>query len=284
MIRAEGSSHRILNLLLQAQELEMTKAQLLAGKPGARTTALEESIESMVGELPGEHAAAFRRLVGRDGMAIVPVNGLNCSACAMAIPVGTVNEIRAADRIHTCPACARYLYVQQGRPKGQRRKSIPGAKPLVGVARFSGQELMLPGIAARSMEDCLDTICATLKEKGFVDDPVRLREEALKREALTSTALGNALAFPHVRGVEGGGLTLAVATSRKGVDFNGASPLPRLIFFMVIPTAASGFYLKLLAGLARTFQEKEEREAMLECETPEALWKALVKLTKKTIV
>jgi mannitol/fructose-specific phosphotransferase system IIA component (Ntr-type) len=282
MIRAEGSSHRILNLMIQAQELVMTKAQLLASKPGARTAALEESVTSMLAELPPDHAGAFTRLAARDNVVIVPVTGTNCSACAMSIPIGTVNEIRAADKIFICPACARYLYVTDTRPRANRQKKVVG-KPFTGVARFSGQELMLPNLEARTQEDAVAAICDNLKTQGFVDDATRLTEAALKREELTSTAVGNALAFPHVRGVEGGGLTLSVATSRKGVDFQGASPLPKLLFFMVIPTAASAFYLKLLAGLAKTFQEKEARDEMLEATTPEALWKTLVKLTKKSI-
>lgn len=283
MIRAEGSSHRILNLMIQAQELVMTKAQLLASKPGARTTALDESIQGMLAELPPDHAASFTKLVARDSMAIVPVTGTSCSACAMGIPIGTVNEIRAADKIYLCTACARYLYVTDTHPRGNRQKKTVGAKPFTGIARFSGQELMMPFIVAKTQEEAIASICENLKAKGFIDDAVRMKEEALKREAMTSTAVGNSIAFPHVRGVEGGGLTLSVATSRKGVDFEGASPLPKIIFFMVIPTAASSFYLKLLAGLAKTFQEKEARDAMLEATTAEEIWKVLVKLTKKTI-
>jgi mannitol/fructose-specific phosphotransferase system IIA component (Ntr-type) len=52
---------------------------------------------------------------------------------------------------------------------------------------------------------------------------------------------------------------------------------------MVIPTAASAFYLKLLAGLAETFSDADARKALAAEETPEKMWKTLIKLTKKTI-
>lgn len=52
---------------------------------------------------------------------------------------------------------------------------------------------------------------------------------------------------------------------------------------MVIPTAASAFYLKLLAGLTQTFRKEDARKKLMEAETPEALWKALLKATKGTI-
>jgi mannitol/fructose-specific phosphotransferase system IIA component (Ntr-type) len=52
---------------------------------------------------------------------------------------------------------------------------------------------------------------------------------------------------------------------------------------MVIPTAASAFYLKLLAGLTTTFIVEEAREKLMAETTPEGMWKALCKLTRPTI-
>ena len=52
---------------------------------------------------------------------------------------------------------------------------------------------------------------------------------------------------------------------------------------MVIPTAASAFYLKLLSGLSQVFQKAENREKLLEAETSEKMWKALVKATRLAI-
>ena len=57
----------------------------------------------------------------------------------------------------------------------------------------------------------------------------------------------------------------------------------RVIFFMVIPTAASAFYLKLLAGLSQVFQKSENRDKLLEADTSEKLWKALIKTTRLSI-
>jgi len=59
--------------------------------------------------------------------------------------------------------------------------------------------------------------------------------------------------------------------------------LSKIFFFIVIPTAATAFYLRLLAGLVRTFESTEARKALLDCEKPEEMWKTLVKLTKVTV-
>ena len=96
--------------------------------------------------------------------------------------------------------------------------------------------------------------------------------------------MDHGLAFPHVRGVEGGGLTMALGISHKGIRANPSErTLTHIVFFIVIPTAASVFYLRLLAGIVQTFSKKNEREKLLEAKTPEELWAALVKATRNTI-
>ena len=93
------------------------------------------------------------------------------------------------------------------------------------------------------------------------------------------------MAFPHVRGVEGVGLVLCVGISKKGVKFGATGDkLSKIFFYMVIPTAASAFYLKLLSGLTQSFAKKEARDLLLKAKTQEELWKIMVKATKKTIV
>ena len=77
---------------------------------------------------------------------------------------------------------------------------------------------------------------------------------------------------------------MVVGIHKKGVKFGGPGrTLTRVFFFMVIPTATSAFYLKLLSGLSRIFREKEAGNALLEAKTDADLWKALIKTTKKMI-
>ena len=90
------------------------------------------------------------------------------------------------------------------------------------------------------------------------------------------------LAFPHVRGVEGGGLTLAMGTSEQGIPFD-PDHTSTIICFFVIPTAVSAFYLRLMAGLTETFLKAQNRTALMAATAPEQLWKALTKATRYTI-
>ena len=143
---------------------------------------------------------------------------------------------------------------------------------------------MISDLAATDRDGAITELCAKMSAEGFVDNGDRLAEEALRREAIVSTAVDHGLAFPHVRGVEGGGLTLSLGVSRKGIKFGGsAKSLTRIVFLIVIPTAASAFYLKLLSGLTQAFRDEAARELLLKAETPEELWKCLSKATRLTI-
>jgi mannitol/fructose-specific phosphotransferase system IIA component (Ntr-type) len=55
------------------------------------------------------------------------------------------------------------------------------------------------------------------------------------------------------------------------------------VFFITIPTAVSAFYLRLMSGLTETFLKEQNREAILLAETPEQLWKSLMKATRYSI-
>lgn len=279
-----GKMHRLMNHLIQLQDLIYARDQQQASTAGSRLKHLDESIRAMTEDLPDEVRGHFERMSRKAPPALVPIVGGSCSACGMAVPVSQVHAVHAADILYRCSNCARFLFYpeQMVRRISQRRRR--GEPMQVGVARFSSPELMMPGLKAGSRDEALEAMCRGMEKAGFIEDRKRLFEEVVRREAIMSTAVDPGLAFPHVRGVEGGGLALALATVPKGVRFEEENRnLTRLIFLIVIPTAASAFYLKLLSGLTQTFREADNRTALLEAETPEAMWKVLTKATRNTV-
>jgi PTS system nitrogen regulatory IIA component len=144
---------------------------------------------------------------------------------------------------------------------------------------------MPPSRAATTREEVIGELSKLMTDQGFIEDAATVAELALRREAIVSTAVEHGLAFPHVRDVEGGGLTFAVGLKEKGIDFGATEDeLSKIFFFIVIPTAATAFYLRLLAGLVRTFESADARKALLACEKPDEMWKTLIKLTSDTVL
>ena len=252
--------------------------------PGAQLDQLDASIASLTKELPSDVSLQFSRLLQKNHLAIVPVVNGVCTACGMTLPVSLVHKVHAAEQIYHCPSCARLLFYRASSARNTRKSPRRSDPPKVGIDRFSAETLMIPALKGADRDTVLAEMCQKLADEGFVDDAAKLLESALKREAIISTSVENGLAFPHVRCIEGGALTLALGIAPKGIKFDPAGKAnTRVIFFMVIPTAASAFYLKLLAGLSQVFQKPENRDKLLEADTAEKLWKALVKTTRLVI-
>jgi mannitol/fructose-specific phosphotransferase system IIA component (Ntr-type) len=274
----------IINHLVQLQELIIARAQHEAGMPGAQLGQLDESIQSLTKELPSDVSVQFSRLLKKSPLAIVPVVNGVCTACGMTLPVSLVHQVHAAEQIYHCPSCARLLFHRASGARNTRKSPRRTDPPKVGIERFSAETLMIPVLKGTDRDAVLAELCQKLDDEGFVDDADKLLGAAQKREAIISTAVENGLAFPHVRSVEGGALTLALGIAPKGIKFDpDGKANTRIIFFMVIPTAASAFYLKLLSGLSQVFQKAENRDKLLEADTPEKLWKALMKTTRLAI-
>ncbi len=277
------TTHSLINQLIQLQELVVANMQKKVTMPKARLDELEKSIATMSADVPQQVKSHFNRLLQKHPEAIVPVaNGL-CTGCGMSLTKSLVNGVHKADAMHRCPNCARFLYYPEQLVARERTSRVYGEARKTGISRYTSPELMMTGLKGTTPEEVLRELCTRMSEEAFVEDGNLLLDMALQREAIVSTAVDNGLAFPHVRGVEGGGLSMAVGISKKGVKFGGPGrTLTRIFFFVVIPTATSAFYLKLISGLSRTFREKDAREMLLAAKTEEDLWKALIKTTKKT--
>lgn len=280
MVRKE---HHIVKHLIQLQDLVAARAQQKAAQPRQKQTQLDKHIDTLLKELSPELQSSFTRLVQKNLEALAPVTGENCSGCGYALTKTMVNNINGGlGELSRCPNCTRILYapdVPLTRRTPRRRFGDPVKR---GIERFSAPELMIPKLKGTTGEEVLMEICENMQAEGYVEDCHDLHEAAIAREEIVSTAVGNAMAFPHVRGVEGGGLTLSLGISKKGIDFGGKTKT-KVFFYMVIPTAASAFYLKLLSGLTQSFGTAAERDTLLKAKTKEELWEALVKGTRQMV-
>jgi mannitol/fructose-specific phosphotransferase system IIA component (Ntr-type) len=276
---------RIIKQLIQLQELHFTLLEQRTLVPEVQLVDLENSIRTLVENLPPKLAKLYRVLQERHHAAVVPETKGTCSACGISLPTSLTSEILSKKVIQQCPNCLRILYPFEGTPQQLKRDLKETGKPRAGIARFSSAELMLPHVEADNRDDAIAELIRLMTEKEFVENPEGLLAAALRREAIVSTALDHGLAFPHVRGVEGGGLTFALGLKKRGFTFDPSQDrLTRIVFFIVIPSAVSVFYLQVLSGLIEALREGGARKELLACETAEQMWKTLKGITKKTIL
>jgi len=274
----------VLNSLIQMQEIQLIRTEQKSHRKGAALEALDLSIKRLAESLPEPVQRLVHRLQSRDPVFIVPVAHSVCAGCGMRLPISLIQMVQRAQALQNCPTCMRVLYFPESQPHYIAKPTRRSEPRKIGIARFSDESLMIPRLQAEDRAGAIRELTQRLQEEGYVDDAEKLTAAALKREKIVSTALEHGIAVPHVRGIEGGGLTLALGLSHKGIRFDGDDKtLTKMIFFLLIPTAASAFYLKLIAGIAETFLNADARKALMAADSPEKLWKTLQKLTRKTI-
>ena len=272
----------LINHLLQLQELVLALDEHRATGDGTHLERLNENIDELTDKLPPNIKGFIQRLLKKDHIVMAPMHNGSCAICGMRLPISQVQAVRKLKELQTCPSCARVLYESPDAARwiGERQSRTEPRK--VGIARFSAECLMVPRMQATTRDEAIRELAERMSAGRFVDDAEKLVVSAIERENILSTAMENGLAFPHVRGVEGGGLTLAMGTSANGIAFDGER-VANIICFFTIPTAVSAFYLRLMAGLTETFMKSQHREALLAAATQQELWKALVRATRYTI-
>ena len=266
----------LINHLNQLQEHRATG-------DGSHMERLNDSIDQLTEKLPPEVKSLYQRLFKKNHIVMAPMYNGCCSICGMRMPISQVQAVRLCRQIQNCPSCARVLFEESDAPRWVGDTPSRTEPRKSGISRFSAESLMLPNLKATTCAEAINELATVMQEKSFVSGAEKLVESALEREAVLSTAMDNGLAFPHVRGVEGGGLTLALGVSKKGIRFDDEGNIVKMVFFITIPTAVSAFYLRLMSGLTETFLKEQNREALLVAETSEQLWKALTKATRYSI-
>jgi mannitol/fructose-specific phosphotransferase system IIA component (Ntr-type) len=273
----------LVNHLNQLQELILIRDEHRTTGDGSHMDRLNEAIDELTEKLPPDVRSLFQRLCKKDHAVMAPMHEGCCAICGMRLPISQVQSVRVCKVLQNCPSCARILFADPEAARWVGELPSRAEPRKVGISRFSAEGLMIPNLEAKTKEEAITILATNMETQGFITGASKLVQAALDREAVLSTGMENGLAFPHVRGIEGGGLTLALGVSKKGVPFDEQGSVAHFIFLVTIPSAVSAFYLRLLSGLTETFLKPQNRDALLAAETPEQLWKALIKATRYSI-
>ena len=269
-----------INTLRQLQELVLTRDEHNQTGDGSHLDSLNAAIDAMQAKLSPQVAGLYSRLYQKSHIVISAMANNCCAVCGMQVPIAQGQQVRMAQHLVTCSSCGRILFAADEDSVMNTSEAPDRDHPKTGISRFSAEELMLCDLSG-TRDEAIAQLAKAMEDHGFVSSAENLTTAALEREGVLSTAMDGGLAFPHVRGVEGGGLTLAMGVSRKGIDWDGEKV--NIVFLSAIPVAVSAFYLRLMGGLAQTFGKEANRKAVLEAKDQASLWKAVQKATSKTV-
>lgn len=271
-----------INTLRQLQELVLTRDELNQAGQVDHLDRLNDSIFALQDQLNPQVAAIYQRLYKKSHIVMSAMTNNCCAVCGMQVPISQVQQVRLAQHLVSCSSCGRILFANPEDAAQNIAEVEKTEEPKVGISRFSAEELMVVDLQTKDRVGAIAALAMAMERNNFIKNSDSLISAAMDRENVMSTAMGEGLAFPHVRGVEGGALTLALGISKEGIDWDGENKV-NIVFLSAIPVAVSAFYLRLMSGLMQSFEKEANRKSVLEATDSAALWKALCKATRATV-
>lgn len=131
------------------------------------------------------------------------------------------------------------------------------------------ERAMVMDMKATTKEEAIDELIASLDKNGRINDPKLFKEMILKREAESSTGIGEGIAMPHAKTKAVNEATVVFGHSKNGVDYQALDGQPSYLFFMIAaPEGAANVHLQTLAALSRLLIDQEFVDQVKKAETP----------------
>ena len=132
---------------------------------------------------------------------------------------------------------------------------------------------------AKKKDEALYELVALLKKCPRVEkiESSKIYSALKEREKLGSTGLGGGIAIPHAK-IEGlDDFVLALAISKKGVQFEAADNRKVHIFFVLLgPSNSPNEHLKMLSAISRTLRDEDIKNELLAARSSESIYETIV--------
>ncbi|RND39197.1 EIIABC-Fru [Lacticaseibacillus paracasei] len=132
------------------------------------------------------------------------------------------------------------------------------------------KNVMIMDLKGTSKEAVIDEMVAKYHAEGIVTDENEYRQDILKREAESTTGIGEGIAMPHAKDSAVTRATVLFAKSDQGVDFNALDGQPVHLFFMIAaPEGANNEHLAALAALSSLLIDPKLVADLKQAKTPD---------------
>lgn len=116
--------------------------------------------------------------------------------------------------------------------------------------------------------EAIEKLIALHEEVGNISDKEVFREEILKREEMSTTAVGEGIAIPHAKSATVNSPGLAAITAPNGVDYFAPDGKPSDILFMIAAPMDGDLHLEVLSRLMTLLMDENLRVALKSAQTP----------------
>jgi mannitol/fructose-specific phosphotransferase system IIA component (Ntr-type) len=150
--------------------------------------------------------------------------------------------------------------------------------PLVDAA------VLLAEVDAKTKDGALKELLALAQSSGAFSAKTQkgLAKRLLEREAIGSTGLGNGVAVPHVKGDEVTGVSLVLARSKAGLEWQAIDGRPvHIMFQLVSPGSEPETHLRCLRWISTLARSADFRRFLLDAQDRDAMRDLLREMAPK---
>jgi len=134
------------------------------------------------------------------------------------------------------------------------------------------EDLVVTELESKNKEDVIKEMASRFVGAGVVKDEDKFIEALIEREKIGTTAIGDGIAIPHARSDAVEGLTVVLARSEQGIDFESLDGKPvHLIFMIASSPDINKEYLQILARIARLCKNDKMKNALVKAKDKRAI-------------
>jgi len=132
--------------------------------------------------------------------------------------------------------------------------------------------------AARTRWELIEEIVdlAVRNHEISEEDKDIIRDSLVEREKSMSTGIGNGVAIPHCTTTKLQDMTVLMALSQKGIDFDAIDNNPvRIVVCLLVPKSKLSQHIKTLASIAKMMGDRQIRDKLLTLKSADSIMKTI---------
>lgn len=144
-------------------------------------------------------------------------------------------------------------------PKNDLSRLIEKEYDYIPLSRLIDEDSIIMNLKSRHKLDVLAELAQISYDNKLITDKGHLIDKLIEREQLTSTAIGNGIALPHLRSPSNEIINepkIVIGISREGIDYDSSDGTPTHIFFLILSDSEI-VHLRILSKLSRILRDQD---------------------------
>lgn len=131
------------------------------------------------------------------------------------------------------------------------------------------------GVNLASKDEAIDRLVALHEKAGNLKDSAKFKEDILKREEHSTTAIGEGIAVPHAKSAAVKAPALSCITVPSGIDYAAPDGKPSDLLFMIAATEDGDVHLEILSRLMVMLMDADFANALRKAKNTEEFLKII---------